>query len=73
MVHVNYCCAELEKLIQTQNGLGIMKVTNKWGTRFLLLYQKDWHVPVAEAGIQIHFCPFCGTKLIWPAVGEHVS
>jgi hypothetical protein len=73
MVHVNYCCAELEKLIHSQSSLGIMRMTNKRGTRFLLLYQKDWHVPVAEAGIQIHFCPFCGSKLIWPHGGEHVG
>jgi len=63
MVHVNYCCAELEKLIHPQSGLGLVRVTNKGETRFLLLYQRDWHVPVAEAGIQIHFCPFCGSKL----------
>ena len=52
MVHVNCCCAELEKLIHPQGGLGIMRVTNKTGDRFILLYQKDWHVPADEAGIQ---------------------
>jgi hypothetical protein len=64
---VNYWCAEFEKLIHPQSGLEIMRVTNKWGTRFLILYQEDWHVPVAEAGIEIHFCPFCGSKLSWPS------
>jgi hypothetical protein len=73
MVNVNYCCAELEKFLQPQSGIGIIRVTNKRGTRFLLMFQEDWHVPVAEAGVQIHFCPFCGSKLIWPPVGEHVG
>ena len=70
---MNYCCAELEKLSHPQSGLGLMRVTNKRGTRFFLLYQKDWHVPVAEDGIQIHFCPFCGSKLIWPPLEEKVG
>jgi len=73
MVHVNCCCAELEKLIHPQGGLGIMRVTNNTGVCFILLYQEDWHVPAAEAGIQIHFCPFYGSKLIWPSGGEHVG
>jgi hypothetical protein len=73
MVNMDYCCSELEKLLHPQGGLGIMRVTNKRGTRFLFMYQKDWNVPVAEAGIQIHFCPFCGSKLIWPTVGENLD
>ena len=73
IVNMDYCCSELEKLLHPQSGLGIMRVTNKRGTRFLFMYQKDWNVPVAEAGIQIHFCPFCGSKLIWPPVGENVD
>ena len=70
---MNCCCAELEKLIHPQGGLGLMRLTNKWGTRFFLLYQKDWNVPVAEGGIQIHFGRFFGSKLIWPPVGENVD
>ena len=70
---MNCCCAQLDKLIHPQNGLGLMRVINKWETRFFLLYRKDWHVPVAEGGIQIHFCPFCGSKLIWPPVVEKVG
>jgi hypothetical protein len=73
IVNMDYCCSELEKLLHPQSGLGIMRVTNKRGTRFLFMYQKDWNVPVAEAGIQIHFCPFCGSKLIWLPVGENVD
>jgi hypothetical protein len=73
MVTMNYCCSELENLLHPQSGLGIMRVTNKRGTRFLFMYQEDWHAAVAEAGIQIHFCPFCGSKLIWPPVSENVG
>lgn len=70
---MNYCCAELEKLSHPQSGLGLMRLTNKRGSRFFLLYQKDWRVPVAEGGIQLRFCPFCGSKLIWPPVEEKVG
>jgi hypothetical protein len=27
------------------------------------MYQKDWNIPAAEAGIQIKFCPYCVTEL----------
>jgi hypothetical protein len=70
---MNYCCADLEKLIHPKSGLGLMWVTNKRGTRFFLLYEKDWHVPLAEGGFQIHFCPFCGSKLIGPPVEGKVE
>jgi hypothetical protein len=65
---MNYapCCAELEKLIvspEKQKGLGLMIVVHKWGPTFLLMYSRDWTLPEAEAGVQIKFCPFCGTKL----------
>jgi len=62
---VKYCCEDLEKLAAPRSpGLGLLYLINRWGVRFLLLFQKDWKVPHAEAGIQIHFCPFCGTKLL---------
>ncbi len=65
---MTYCCPDLEKLARLEEGgLGLVRVTNKRGTRFLLMYQKDWHVPIAEALIQIHFCPYCGTKLASPS------
>jgi hypothetical protein len=47
----------------TEPGLGVMVVIRKWRPSFFLMYSKDWQVPVAEAGIQIQHCPFCGSKL----------
>ena len=64
---MTYCCPDLEKLARLEEGgLGLVRVTNKSGTRFLLMYRKDWHVPIAEAGIQILFCPYCGTMFDQP-------
>jgi len=64
---MTYCCPELEKLAHpTEAGLGLVTIINKRGPRFFLLYQKDWQVPAAEAGIQIKFCPYCGSKLTGP-------
>jgi hypothetical protein len=65
---MNYvaCCAELEKLIVKpgrEKSLGLVITIHKWGPGFLLLYQNDWSVPEAEAGIKIGFCPFCGSRL----------
>jgi len=60
------CCPDLEKLIgvpDRKNGLGLTIVTAKWGTRFIVEYRNDWSIPAAEDGVQIVFCPFCGTKL----------
>jgi hypothetical protein len=65
---MTYCCPELERFMDpSQAGLGLVRVTKaKIGTRFILEYRKDWHVPRAEAAIQIKFCPFCGSELAWP-------
>ena len=61
---MTYCCPDLEKLAHPREpGLGLLIVINKRGPRFILEYRKDWQVPVAEAGIQIKFCPYCGSKL----------
>jgi hypothetical protein len=63
-MNLNYCCPDLEKLVHpTEAGLGLAVLMNKGGPRFFLMYQKDWQVPVAEAGIQINFCPYCAGKL----------
>ncbi len=65
---MTYCCPDLEKLIHHgETGLGLLVVVDKRGTRFFLEYRKDWHVPVAT-GIQIKFCPFCGSKLTGPSL-----
>jgi hypothetical protein len=59
-----YCCPDLDKLAHPKDGaIGLVTVIDRRGARFLLLYQKDWKVPVAETGVQIHLCPYCGTKL----------
>jgi hypothetical protein len=64
---MTYCCPDLEKLTHPSGaGLGLLRVTNKRGSRFILEYRKDWQIPVAEAGIQIKFCPYCGNKLTGP-------
>jgi hypothetical protein len=65
---INYaaCCPDLEGLVAKpgrEAGLGLLLVMNKRGPRFFLEYRKDWQVPVAEAGIQIEFCPYCGRNL----------
>jgi hypothetical protein len=62
---MSYCCPDLEKLAHhpREPGLGLFFVINKRGPRFILEYRKDWQVPVAEAGIQIKFCPYCGNNL----------
>jgi hypothetical protein len=65
---MNYvaCCPDLEHLIAKpdwKNRLGLMIVINKRGPQFFLQYQKDWSVPVAADGIQIAFCPYCGSQL----------
>jgi hypothetical protein len=63
-MNLNYCCPDFKKLVHpAEAGLGLVVLTNKRGPRFFLMYQKDWQVPVAEAGIQINFCPYCGDKL----------
>ena len=63
-MNLTYCCSELEKLAHPKEaGLGLHVVTNKRGPRFFPMYQKDWNVPVADAGIEISFCPCCGRKL----------
>jgi hypothetical protein len=66
---LNSCCPDMEKLVHpSEAGLGLAVLINKRGPRFFLMYQKDWQVPIAEAGIQINFCPYCGGKLM-----EHLS
>jgi hypothetical protein len=61
---MKYCCPAMEKFAHpTEPGLGVMVVIRKWRPSFFLMYSKDWQVPVAEAGIQIQHCPFCGSKL----------
>jgi hypothetical protein len=63
------CCPDLEKLIRPGGtGIGLLLVTNRRGSRFILEYRKDWQVPIAEDGIQIKFCPFCGSKLTGPSL-----
>ena len=60
------CCSDLEKLIvkpDKEKGLGLLWVINKRGTRFILEYRRDWKIPLADDGIQITFCPYCGRKL----------
>jgi hypothetical protein len=65
---VNYvaCCSDLENLIAKRGrdeGLGLMMLIDKTGPRFILEYRKDWTAPVAEAGLLIKFCPYCGSEL----------
>jgi hypothetical protein len=63
-MHLNYSCPDLEKLVHpAEAGLGLAVLMNKRSPRFFLMYQKDWQVPVAESGIQVNFCPYCGGKL----------
>jgi hypothetical protein len=60
------CCADLGKWIANphrKRGLGLTILTAKWGTRFIIEYKNDWSIPAAEDGVQIAFCPFCGTQL----------
>jgi hypothetical protein len=60
------CCSDLEKLVakpDKEKGLGLLCVINKLGTRFILEYRRDWKVPIADAAIQIAYCPYCGSKL----------
>ena len=60
------CCADLEKWIAAadrKRGLGLTIATARWGTHFILEFRNDWSIPAAEDGVQIVFCPFCGTKL----------
>lgn len=60
------CCSELKKLVakpRSEKGLGLVIVTAKWGTQFIVEYRKDWNVPIAEDSVQIAFCPFCGSRL----------
>lgn len=70
------CCSNLEKLADRKSGeagLGLMIVTHKCGTRFFLENRKDWQVPVAEAGIEIKFCPYCGSQLTGPSSVREMS
>jgi hypothetical protein len=61
---MTYCCPDLEKLVHPSGaGFGLLWIINKRGSRFFLEYRKDWQVPIAEDGIQIKFCPFCGSRL----------
>jgi hypothetical protein len=65
---MNYvaCCSDLEILIAKpgrDKGLGLLILINKRGPRFILEYRKDWGVPVADAGIHIKFCSYCGSDL----------
>jgi hypothetical protein len=61
---MSYCCPDLEKLAHPREaGLGLLILINKRGPSFILEYRKDWQVPVAEAGVPIKFCPYCGSKL----------
>ncbi len=47
-----YCCPELEKLSHPSGaGIGLFRITNKRGSRFILEYRGDWHIPIAEAAI----------------------
>ena len=66
---MTYCCADLEKLTHHgEAGLGLLRVTNKRGTRFILEYRKDWRMPVSAGSIQLRFCPFCGSELTGPSL-----
>jgi hypothetical protein len=70
------CCPGLEKLVDRkpgEAGLGLVILTGKRGSRFFLEYRKDWQVPVAEAGIEIKFCPFCGRELTGPSSMRETS
>jgi hypothetical protein len=62
---MNSCCPKLEELMRpTGAGFGVVRLSRKRGTWFFLEYRKDWRVPVAEAGLQIRFCPLCGADLV---------
>lgn len=63
------CCSDLQKLVDRKSGEaghGLVILINKRGSRFFLEYRKDWQVPFAEAGIEIRFCPYCGSELTGP-------
>jgi len=67
---LNSCCPDLERLSHPKEpGLGLIVSINKRGPRFFLMYQNDWQVPFAEAGTQINYCPYCGSKLAEILVG----
>jgi hypothetical protein len=74
---LNYCCADLERLAHPkESGLGLMIVIrSRQDPMFILEYRKDWQVPVAEAGIRIKFCPYCGSELkgLFKSQAEKVS
>jgi hypothetical protein len=60
------CCSDLEKLVaklDKEKELGLLWMIGKRGTRFILEYRRDWKVPIADAAIQIAYCPYCGSKL----------
>jgi hypothetical protein len=60
------CCSDLEKLVaklDKEKELGLLWVIGKRGTRFILEYRRDWKVPIADAAVQIAYCPYCGSKL----------
>src|SRR4051794_18198022 len=62
---MTYCCKDLENFGQrTGAGLVLLTLIDKGGPRFFIEYRKDWDSPIAEAGIQIRFCPYCGRKLL---------
>jgi len=61
---MSYWCSDLEKLVHPKEaGLGLLIVVDKRGPHFILEYRKDWRISIAEAGIQISCCPYCGSKL----------
>lgn len=68
------CCSDLEKLVDRKSGeaaLGLLILIGRKGSRFILEYRKDWQIPVAEAGIEIKFCPYCGSKLTGVSSSTH--
>jgi hypothetical protein len=65
-----HCCSELEKLAHPSGaGLGLV-ILKKRRLRFFLgyrKYRKDWLLDFADVGIEIKFCPYCGSKLTRPS------
>jgi hypothetical protein len=64
-MNLTACCADLEKLIAApgrKSGLGLMIVTAKWGTRFVVEYRKDWSVTDS--------CTFWYTTEFYPVDGS---
>src|SRR5579872_5217654 len=71
-MNLNWCCDEFrEHLFQTgdrQDGLGILVVLRSRTPPIILLeYRRPNRTPaepIAEAGIKLKFCPWCGLNLV---------